>query len=28
MEQAQRKTLRGTHSNFKVEWVKDSDLKG
>jgi len=28
MKQAQRNIWRGAHSNFKVEWLRDPDLKG
>jgi len=28
MKQAQRKKLSGTQSNFKVQWLRDPDLKG
>jgi len=27
VKQGQRKILSGTHSNFKVEWLQDLDLK-
>jgi len=27
IKQTQTKRLSGTHSNFKVEWLKDPDLK-
>jgi len=26
--EARPKTFKGTHSNFKVEWLRDPDLKG
>jgi len=28
MKQDQRKKLSGSHSYFKVEWLKDPDLSG
>jgi len=28
MKETQRTKLSGTHSNFKVEWLRDPDLKG
>jgi len=27
-EASQKKKLSGTHSNFKLEWLRDPDLKG
>jgi len=28
MKQAYRNSLSGTYSNFKVEWLKDPNIKG
>ena len=28
MKEVQRKRWSGTHSNYKVEWLKDPDFKG
>jgi len=28
IEESQKKKMKGTHSSYKVEWLKDPDLKG